>query len=72
MINNISIAIIGAGPAGLSAALELKKLGFDDLIVFEREDEASGTPRHCRHLGFGIFEFKRVLSGPAYAKNSLY
>ena len=68
MINDISIAIIGAGPAGLSAALELKKLGFDDLIVFEREDEAGGTPRHCGHLGFGIFEFKQLLSGPGYAK----
>ena len=43
-------------------------MGFDDLIVFEREDEAGGTPRHCGHLGFGIFEFKQVLSGPAYAK----
>ena len=67
-MNNIQIAIIGAGPAGLSAALELKKLGYDDLVVFEREDEAGGTPRHCGHLGFGIFEFKRVLSGPDYAK----
>ncbi len=65
---DIKIAIIGAGPAGLSAALELKKLGFDDLVVFEREDEAGGTPRHCGHLGFGMFEFKQVLSGPNYAK----
>lgn len=68
MINNTTIAIIGAGPAGLSAALELKKLGFNDLIVFEREEEAGGAPRHCGHLGFGIFEFKRLLSGPNYAK----
>ncbi len=67
-MDNIQIAIIGAGPAGISAALELKKLGYSDLIIFEREDEAGGTPRHCGHLGFGMFEFKRVLSGPNYAK----
>ena len=67
-MKNIEIAIIGAGPTGLSAAMELKNLGYDDLIVFEREDEAGGTPRHCGHLGFGMFEFKRVLSGPNYAK----
>ncbi len=67
-MKNIGIAIIGAGPAGLSAAMELKNLGYDDLILFDREDEAGGTPRHCGHLGFGMFEFKRVLSGPAYAK----
>ncbi|MFK5882186.1 MAG: FAD/NAD(P)-binding oxidoreductase [Sulfurospirillum sp.] len=67
-MNNVQIAIVGAGPAGISAALELKKLGYSDLIVFEREDEIGGTPRHCGHLGFGIFEFKRILSGPDYAK----
>ena len=67
-MDNVQIAIIGAGPAGISAALELKKLGYSDLIVFDREDEIGGTPRHCGHLGFGMFEFKRILSGPDYAK----
>jgi len=67
-MKNIEIAIIGAGPAGLSAAMELSKLGHKDIIVFDRENEAGGTPRHCGHLGFGMFEFKRVLSGPNYAK----
>jgi len=67
-MDNIQIAIIGAGPAGISAALELKRAGYSDLVVFEREDEAGGTPKHCGHLGFGMFEFYRVLSGPDYAK----
>ncbi len=67
-IIDIEIAIIGAGPAGIAAAIELSKLGHRDLIVFEREDEAGGTPRHCGHLGFGIFEFQRLLSGPDYSR----
>ena len=67
-MNKVQIAIIRAGPAGLSTAIELSKMGYKDIIVFEREDEAGGTPRHCGHLGFGIFEFYRLLSGPDYAK----
>ncbi len=66
-IKEIEIAIVGAGPAGLAAAIELSKLGHSDLIVFEREDTAGGMPRHCGHQGFGIVEFARPLSGPDYA-----
>ncbi len=67
-MNKIQIAIVGAGPAGLSLAIELSNMGYEDIVVFDREDEAGGTPRHCGHLGFGIFEFYRLLSGPDYAK----
>lgn len=67
-MKKVQIAIVGAGPAGLSAAIELSNMGYSDIIVFDREDEAGGTPRHCGHLGFGIFEFYRLLSGPQYAK----
>lgn len=67
-MNKIQIAIVGAGPAGLSLAIELSNMGYTDITVFDREDEAGGTPRHCGHLGFGIFEFYRLLSGPQYAK----
>ncbi len=62
------VAIIGGGPAGISAAITLKKFGIDRIIVIERESEAGGIPRHCGHPPFGIREFKRVLSGSAYAK----
>ena len=67
-MNKVQIAIVGAGPAGLSLAIELSDMGYSDIIVFDREDEGGGTPRHCGHLGFGIFEFYRLLSGPSYAK----
>jgi thioredoxin reductase len=67
-MNKVQIAIVGAGPAGLSLAIELSDMGYTDITVFDREDEAGGTPRHCGHLGFGIFEFYRLLSGPQYAK----
>lgn len=39
---SISIAIIGAGVSGLSAAYYLKKLGYQDVTVFERENYVGG------------------------------
>lgn len=66
--SNCRIAIVGGGPAGLGAALELRKRGVDNVVVIEREGEAGGIPRHCGHPVFGWREFGRVLSGPAYAR----
>ncbi len=62
------VAIIGGGPAGLSAAMTLKKSGLDRIIILERECVAGGIPRHCGHPPFGIREYKRILTGPAYAR----
>ena len=61
------VVIIGAGPAGLALALELRKLGIQDVVVLEREQEAGGIPRHCGHLGFGIDNKNRFLTGPKFA-----
>ena len=62
------VLIVGAGPAGLAAALELKKLGVRDILVAERESEAGGIPRMCGHIGFGLRDFHRLLTGPNYAR----
>ena len=40
------VAIIGAGPAGLTAAYELAKLGYP-VTVFERMSEPGGMMRYC-------------------------
>ena len=62
------VAIIGGGPAGLSAAMALREAGINDIVVIEREREAGGIPRHCGHPPFGIREFRRLYTGPAYAR----
>lgn len=61
------VVVVGGGPAGLSAATELRRLGAGRVVVIEREAEPGGIPRHCGHPPFGMREFGRVLTGPAYA-----
>ena len=62
------VAIVGGGPAGLAAAVELRRLGVGEVVVIEREADAGGIPRHARHQGFGLRDLRRPLSGPAYAR----
>lgn len=62
------VAIVGSGPAGLSAAAELRRLGIARVLVIERESEAGGIPRHCTHSPYGLREFGRLVTGPAYAR----
>ncbi|MBI3163373.1 MAG: FAD-dependent oxidoreductase, partial [Chloroflexi bacterium] len=66
--SEVDVLIIGAGPAGLSAAVELKKQGIKNILVVDREPEAGGMPRMCHHTGFGREDLWRMWSGPQYAK----
>ncbi|MGR3617124.1 MAG: NAD(P)/FAD-dependent oxidoreductase [Paracoccaceae bacterium] len=63
----VDVAIIGGGPSGLAAARALREAGIEDVVVFEREPQAGGIPRHCGHYPFGMREFGRFLKGPDYA-----
>ncbi len=63
-----SVIIIGAGPAGLTAARRLAEAGLSDVLVLERNPEAGGLPRFCGHMGWGIFDFHRIWTGPRYAR----
>lgn len=61
------VAIVGGGPAGLSAAIELRRRGAGRVVVYEREQEPGGAPRHTAHLGFGMLDLHRLTTGPRYA-----
>ena len=63
------VLIVGAGPAGLAAGIQLKRLGVGKVLVVDREPEAGGMPRFCHHWGFGVFDLHRLLTGPGYARD---
>ena len=62
------VVIVGGGPAGLAAAIALKKQGINNLIIIEREKHLGGILRQCIHDGFGLTRFSESLSGPEYAQ----
>ena len=68
MSPGVDVVIVGAGPAGLTAAAELAADGALNVVVLERESQAGGIPRHSDHLGYGIRDLKTFLSGPTYAR----
>jgi thioredoxin reductase len=65
--DEVDVVIVGSGPAGLSAAIELRRRGVERVVVFEREPVAGGIPRHTAHLGYGVRDLHRVTTGPRYA-----
>ncbi len=62
------VAVVGGGPAGLGAAIALKRQGVARVVVLERDGEAGGIPRQCGHPPFGLREFGWVMRGPTYAR----
>ena len=64
----VDVLVVGAGPAGLTAAVALRRAGAGTVEVLEREQVAGGIPRHSEHLGYGIRDLRRVISGPEYAR----
>ena len=68
MIRKIcDVAVIGAGPAGLAAAVAARKEGAEHVIVIERDKKPGGILQQCIHPGFGLTLFKEELTGPEYA-----
>ena len=65
------VIIIGGGPAGLAAAVELCRRGVRDILILEREETAGGILKQCIHDGFGLTRFHTTLSGPEYAQRFL-
>lgn len=63
----VDIAVIGGGPAGVSACLELSKDPSLNIVLFESETKIGGIPKTC-HYFFGMRDMNRLYSGPSYAQ----
>ena len=68
---NVDLLIIGAGPAGLAAAISARENGIESILIVERESEPGGILRQCIHNGFGLHRFHEELTGPEYAQRDI-
>lgn len=64
----IDVAVIGGGPAGLAAAIKAKEAGLEKVVVVERGEYLGGLLDQCIHNGFGLFYFKEDWTGPEYGQ----
>ncbi|MBE6969054.1 MAG: FAD-binding protein [Ruminococcaceae bacterium] len=62
------IIVIGAGPAGLAAAIAAREAGVENILVLERDSVPGGILNQCIHNGFGLHTFQEELTGPEYAQ----
>ncbi len=65
--SDVDVLVIGAGPAGLAAAIKAKENGAREVLVIERDFEPGGILNQCIHNGFGLQYFSQELTGPEYA-----
>jgi len=67
-LNEYDIIIIGGGVAGMSAAIEAKRNGINNIIIFEREDDLGGILNQCIHADYNMEGYEVKLTGPEYAQ----
>ena len=65
MDKNIRIAIIGGGPAGLSAGMYLEQKGYENYVIYERSDRVGGK---CwsPHYNGRRYEMGAIMGVPSY------
>jgi len=66
-LQDVDVAVIGAGPAGMAAAIKAKEAGAKNVVIMERAEQLGGLLHQCIHNGFGLLYFKEDLTGPEYA-----
>src|SRR4051812_17744504 len=47
-------AIVGAGFGGIGAAIQLNRLGYDNIVILDREDDVGGTWHVNRYPGLAV------------------
>lgn len=65
MDKKIRIAIIGGGPAGLSAAMYLEKKGYENYVIYEKQDHVGGKC-HSPYCNGKRYEMGAIMGVPSY------
>ena len=66
-MEHCELLIIGAGAAGVSAAVAAWEAGVRDLLLVDSASAPGGILRQCSHRGFGRAVFGEEKTGPEYA-----
>ena len=61
------IAVIGGGPAGMTAALSAYDAGIEKIVILDRNDRLGGILNQCTHTGFGVAFLGEELTGTELA-----
>jgi NADPH-dependent 2,4-dienoyl-CoA reductase/sulfur reductase-like enzyme len=67
-VEDVDVAVIGGGPAGMSAAVAARKAGAARVVIIERGEQLGGILNQCIHDGFGTKSLGKALTGPEYAQ----
>ena len=65
-MRSCKLLIVGAGAAGITAALAAWDAGCRDILLADRGAQPGGILPQCLHEGFGLAAFGRELTGPEY------
>ncbi len=65
-MKSCKLLIVGAGAAGLSAAIEAWEAGCRDVLLLDRAAQPGGILPQCLHEGFGLAQYSKELTGPEY------
>ena len=67
-MTDATVLVVGGGPSGVAAAIEMRRRGVGEVILLDREPRLGGATRHCSHSPFGMREFGRIYFGAAYGR----
>ena len=66
-LDNVDLVVVGAGPAGMAAAIGARESGVQRVLIMERAEQIGGLLHQCIHNGFGLQYYNEDLTGPEYA-----
>ena len=64
---NCDVLVVGAGAAGMAAALSAREAGAETVLLADRNIQLGGVLPQCLHSGFGAGIFHQELTGAEYA-----
>lgn len=67
-MDKYELFIVGAGAAGMSAAIAARKAGAGSILVADRAERPGGILPQCIHHGFGLSAFGEEVTGPEYVQ----